>query len=350
MKAQKILHMHFGKEGGAERFFVNLVRAFGERGMEQRFVVRPGRLWRGEIEGLGPVTEHHYRRLSLTTPLLTWRTHRMIRQWQPDVIMAWMSRASRLIPDYPGAVKLTRLGDYPRHLRHFRHNDVIVPNTPGIAEACRALGWTRPLRVISNFPREVEIAPVARRELDTPEDAFVIAGSGRFVGRKGFDTLIRAAARVPDAWLWLVGEGDKKAELQALAEEAGIADRTRFTGWVDEPMNFVAAASVFVMPSRHEPLGNVILEAWQASVPVVSTRSEGPSWFVRDGEDALLCDIGDDAGMADAIMRLRGSPKLGKSLAEAGRKRLAAEFTRERVVDAYMDLFQGEFRNAGADH
>jgi hypothetical protein len=95
MTARKILHMHFGKEGGAERFFVNLVRAFGERGMEQRFVVRPGRLWRGEIEGLGPVTEHNYRRLSLTTPLLTWRTHRMIRQWQPDVIMAWMSRATR---------------------------------------------------------------------------------------------------------------------------------------------------------------------------------------------------------------------------------------------------------------
>jgi glycosyltransferase involved in cell wall biosynthesis len=104
------------------------------------------------------------------------------------------------------------------------------------------------------------------------------------------------------------------------------------------------------MPSRHEPLGNVILEAWQADVPVVSTRSEGPSWFVRDGEDALLCDIDDDTRMAEAILHLRDDPALRDRLVKAGRARLDAEFTRDRVVDAYMDLFNGEFGDAGPDH
>lgn len=350
MTGKKILHMHFGKEGGAERFFVTLVQAFQDRGMDQRFVIRPGRLWREEVAALGPVIEHNYRRLSLTTPLLTWRVRRMVRRWQPDVIMAWMSRSTRLIPDHPGAVKLTRLGDYPRHLKYFRHNDVIVPNTPGIAEHCRALGWTRPIRVISNFARDVAITPVDRAALDTPADAFVIAGSGRFVRRKGFDTLIRAAARLPGAWLWLIGEGEKRAEMEALVAELGIADRTRFTGWVDDPMNLVAAASVFVMPSRHEPLGNVILEAWQAGVPAVSTRSEGPSWFLRDGTDALLCDIDDDAGMAAAIGRLRADPALATALVAAGRQSLAARFSRDAVVDAYMEVFNGRFGDADADH
>lgn len=347
---KKILHMHFGKEGGAERFFVNLVRAFADRGMEQRFIVRPGRLWRDEIADLGPIWENNYRRLSPLTPILRWRTNAMVRKWQPDVIMAWMSRSSRLIPNYPGAVKLTRLGDYPRHLRHFRYNDLIVSNTPGIAEACQKLGWDKPLKVISNFPRPVSIAPVSRAAMGTPEDAFVIAGSGRFVGRKGFDTLLRAAAGLPGAWLWLMGEGEKRAELEALAAQLGIAERTRFTGWVDEPMNYVASASVFVMPSRHEPLGNVVLEAWQAGVPVVSTRSEGPSWFIRNGQDALLCEIGDAAGMAGEIARLRDDPDLGARLVAAGRQRLAAEFTAERVVDAYIDVFNGKFRDENADH
>lgn len=344
MSGRRILHMHFGKEGGAERFFVNLVQGFAERGMEQRFIVRPGRIWRDEIAALGPITENHYRRLSLSALLLTWRTHRMVREWRPDVIMAWMSRSSRLIPDYAPAMKLTRLGDYPRHLRHFRHNDAIVANTPGIAEKCRALGWTGELRVISNFPREAEIAPVSRAAMDTPEDAFVIASAGRFVNRKSFDVLIRAAARIPGAWLWLMGDGELRAELEALAAELGIAGRTRFTGWVDEPMNYVASASVFVMPSRHEPLGNVILEAWQAGTPVVSTRSEGPTWFVRDGEDALLCDIGDAGGMAAAIGRLRTETALGSRLAEAGRARLAAEFARGPVLDAYEELFDRKKR------
>ena len=339
MSGRKILHMHFGKEGGAERFFVNLVQAFDERGMEQRFVVRPGRIWRDEIARIGPITENHYRRLSLTTPILTWRTHRMIRRWQPDVIMAWMSRSSRLIPDYPPAVKLTRLGDYPRHLRHFRHNDAIVANTPGIAEKCRRLGWTGDLRVISNFARHVTLAPVTRAEMNTPEDAFVIASAGRFVRRKSFETLVEAAAKITGAWLWLMGDGEERAALEALTERLGIAARTRFTGWVDEPMNFIASASVFAMPSRHEPLGNVILEAWQTGVPAVSTRSEGPSWFIRDGEDALLCDIGDAAGMAAVITRIRDEPGLGERLAVAGRGRLEAEFAKGPVVDAYEALF-----------
>ncbi|NKX44722.1 glycosyltransferase [Roseicyclus persicicus] len=342
MTGKKILHMHFGKEGGAERFFVNLVHAFGEAGMEQRFITRPGRLWRDEIADLGPIIENHYRRLDPSSLWLTWRVRRMVRDWRPDVIMAWMSRSSRLIPDWPGAVKLTRLGDYPRHLRHFRHNDVIVANTPGIAERCRELGWTRPLHVVSNFARQVEVRPVARADHGTPEDAFVIAGSGRFVGRKGFDTLVRAAAAVPGAWLWLAGAGEREAELKALAADLGILPRTRFFGWVDEPMHYVAAADVYVMPSRHEPLGNVILEAWHARVPVVSTRSEGPSWFATDGQDALMVDIDDVTAMAAAIARVREEPGLAQRLVAGGAATLEAKFTRARVIEHYMDLFDGK--------
>src|SRR2546421_743554 len=71
VSAAKILHMHFGKEGGAERFFVSLATAFAERGMEQRFVIRPGRMWRDEVAALGPVIENHYRRLSVSALFLT---------------------------------------------------------------------------------------------------------------------------------------------------------------------------------------------------------------------------------------------------------------------------------------
>ena len=341
MTARKILHMHFGKDGGAERFFVNLVNAFGERGFEQQFAIRPDRVWKPEIAHLGPIHENHFRWLSLSRPFFVWKIRRLVKTWKPDVIMAWMSRSSQLIPNDSHAVKLTRLGDYPRHLRHFRNNDCIVSNVPGIAERCRELGWTRPLHVISNFPREVTPVAIDRASLSTPEDAFVISGVGRFVGRKGFDTLVEAAAAVPGAWLWLVGDGDKRAELETMVAERGLAERTRFIGWVDEPMHYVAASDVFVMPSRHEPLGNVVLESWHAGIPTVSTRSEGPSWFVADGEDALMCDIGDAAGMAAAIARIRDDRALAARLVAAGRAKLEAQFTKARVVDQYVDLFNG---------
>jgi glycosyltransferase involved in cell wall biosynthesis len=341
VNARKILHFHFGKEGGAERFFINLAKALRERQLEQRFVIRPGRSWLGDLAALGPVIQNNYRRISLSSLFLTWRVRQLVRDWRPDVIVAWMPRAARLIPRNAPAVKLTRLGDYPRHLRHLRNTDCIVSNVPGIAEHCRRLGWSRPIKIISNFPREVTPVPVDRAALGTPRHAFVISSSGRFRHRKGFDTLIRAAAKVPGAWLWLIGDGPGRPALEALAAEVGIVDRTRFTGWVDEPMHYVAAANVFVMPSRHEPLGNVILESWHTGIPTVTTRSEGPSWFVADGKDALMCDVDDVDGMAAAIARIRDDSSLAQQLVANGRAKLQAGFTKERVIGQYLDLFNG---------
>ena len=338
----KVLHIHFGKDGGAERFFVNLAQAFGERGVEQRFIIRPHRAWRGEIEGLGVLMENNYRRLSLSSLLLEWRLCRMLQRWRPDAIMAWMPRAARLIPDWPEAVKLTRLGDFPRHLTHFRRCDALVGNVPGIGDRCKALGWTKPVFTITNFPRRVVARPVMRAEFDTPEDAFLISGAGRFVPRKGLDLLIRMVARIPGAWLWLIGDGQERTALEALAREVGVAGRTRFTGWVEEPIHYIAATDVFGMPSRHDPLGNVILEAWQAGVPVVATRSEGPTWYMIDGTNGALVDIDDLDAFTARVDQLRNDRTLADALAAGGRARLEDMFSRDRIVGRYLALFAGD--------
>lgn len=344
----KILHVHFGKDGGAERFFVSLAQALGEREIEQRFVIRPRRAWRAEIEALGPIIENHYRYLSPLRLLLIWRLRRMLRKWKPDVIMAWKPRGARLTSCWPGAVKLARLGDFPRHLKHYRDCDALVGNLPGIGDRCKELGWTRPVRIITNFPPGITARPMVRTVLDTPEGAFLISGAGRFVPRKGFDLLIRAAARIPDAWLWLIGDGEERPALEALTREVGMTDRTRFTGWIDEPIHHIAATDVFGMPSRHEPLGNVILEAWQARVPVVATRSEGPSWYMADGENGVLVDIDDLDAFAAAVGRLQRDRAFAEKLIAGGRARLEKMFSRDRIVDQYLDLFAGDLTGGEA--
>ena len=63
--ACRVLHFHFGKEGGAERFFVNLATAFKQRGVEQKFFIRPNRTWEQDIAKLGPITKTNFRHLSL---------------------------------------------------------------------------------------------------------------------------------------------------------------------------------------------------------------------------------------------------------------------------------------------
>jgi glycosyltransferase involved in cell wall biosynthesis len=340
----KVMHFHFGKDGGAERFFTHLVNAFARRDIEQISVIRPDRAWRPDIAGVSRIVESHFRNLSLDRVLLPMKVMRMAKAERPDAIMAWAPRASELMPAYDGCIKISRLGDYPLRLSYFRNTDVIVCNTPGIADQVRKLGWDRRVEVISNFTNTEKVAPIDRAAFDTPAGVPLVMSMGRFVRRKGFHTLIDAVARLPDTWLWLAGEGEEREALEAQARERGVLDRTRFLGWLQDARPHVAAADIFVMPSNHEPLGNVILEAWAQGRPVVSSRSEGPLWFMRDGENGLLCDIDDDGGLAAAIAGIQSDAQLARSLAEGGHRTLMAQFSEEAIAGAYIDLFRSRGR------
>ena len=338
----KVIHFHFGKDGGAERFFVNLANALNERGIEQKFIIRPGRAWRDEISDCGEIIEKHYRRVSLSQFWLQRRVNQLLRDFKPDALLSWMPRASRLIPPYPQAIKIARLGDFPKKIDHFKNCDVIIGNVPGIGERCRNLGWDKRVEILSNFPRELSPEPVSRKSMNTPDDAFVISSAGRFVHRKGMDMLIRSVAKLDNAWLWLVGDGRELDNLKTLARQVGLNDRLRFTGWQSEPAPFLAASDVFCMPSRHEPLGNVVLEAWKLGLPVVSTRSEGPSWFMRDGENGLLVGIDDVDAMSQAFRRLRSEKGLSDQIIKGGTSSIDNEFSKKVITDQYIDLFSGK--------
>lgn len=333
----RLLHLHFGKDGGAERFFVKLAGGLARRGVAQAAFIRPGRAWRAELPGSLQVLEGVPRALNL--PWMAWRRDRLLRAFRPDGILAWMPRAARFHPASPGVTRATRLGDYPDDLRSFGRTDVLVCNTPGIAEHVRRLGWTRRVEVISNFSPVVPAAPVGRASHGTPPEAFLVVGVGRLVPRKGFDTLIRALASVDQAHLWLVGEGGEEARLRALARELGIAERVRFLGWQDQPAPFLAAADAVALPSIHEPLGNGILEAWALGKPVVAAASEGPSWVVADGRDGLLHPPGDVAALAAALRRLRDEPGLAARLRAGAASTLASRFSEAAVCQSYLDLF-----------
>jgi len=334
------MHFHFGKDGGAERFFVHLVNALARRNVEQSAIIRPNRIWRKDMPASVRISESNFRNLSLDRILLPLRVAINARLARPDAIMAWAPRASELMPNYKGCIKISRLGDYPTNLRYFKNSDILVCNTPGIAEHVRELGWTRGIEVISNFTSTGRVAPIERAAFDTPADAPVVMSMGRFVPRKEFALLTAAVAKIPGVYLWLAGEGEEMENVKKVAADLGVTDRVRFLGWQKDTRPFVAAADIFVMPSNHEPLGNVILEAWAQSKPVVSSRSEGPSWFMRDGDNGLLVEIGDTDGFAQAIERLINNPALAEKVTAGGRETLMKQFSEDAVANAYLELFK----------
>jgi glycosyltransferase involved in cell wall biosynthesis len=336
----KVLHIHFGKDGGAERFFVNLANALHDRGVEQRMLIRPDRSWRKDIEACGPIYEGIFRRISLSRFVLSFRLRRILNEFRPDVIMSWQLRASRFMPNYPKARRISRLGDYPEHLGYYTNSQTLVCITPDIAAKVKELGWTRAVDVIPNFTRSKPATPVQRSVLQTPDDAFVVLGMGRFVKRKGFDTLIRAVAKLEGAYLWLLGDGPERLSLESLAREMGLADRVRFPGWQTNAYAYLAAADAFAITSLHEPLGNVCFEGWGAGVPTVSTLAEGPSWVMTHDKDALMVNCGDAEALAAALQRLQGNAPLRASLVAGGRQTLNDRFSEEVITRQYLQLFE----------
>ncbi len=338
---RRIFHIQPGTDGGTERFFVTLSDVFAGRGIEQGFAIRPGRAWRHEVEGFGAIREGQFLRRTPRGMFDLWRLHRAIRAFQPDVIMAWRAPAARLIPRDVVAAKIVRLGDYPRHVRHFAGLDAVVCNNPSIARHIKGLEWQGDTPIISNFSRPVAGAPISRAELDTPGGAFVVCGAGRFTKVKGFDLLIEAVAQLEGVYLWLVGDGPEAEALLWQAEDLGVSDRVRFAGWREDPTEVISAADAFVLPSRDEPLGNALIEAWRVGVPSVASMTDGPKWYAEDGRDALLVPVGDAGAIAAGLRRLMGNVGLRERLVDGARETLSRRFDRNGVVDAYLQLFDG---------
>ena len=99
-------------------------------------------------------------------------------------------------------------------------------------------------------------------------------------------------------------------------------------------------------PSRREPFGNVVLEAWGYGVPLVAAASTGPAWLVRDGEDAILAPVDDVAALAAGIRAVLDSSELRKTLVRNGKRRIAEEFSEPVIVARYVALLEDVAKRA----
>ncbi len=197
------------------------------------------------------------------------------------------------------------------------------------------------------IPNGVELSqptpvPPARPTV-LPDGPYILA-LGRVVRKKGFDLLVEAFARMDaarrNADLVIAGTGEALGDLRRQAADLGVADRVHFIGRLDrdEVAGAMAAAELFVMPSRLEPFGIVILEAWRAGTAVVATDRGGPPELVRDGQDGVLVDPFDGPEFAATLERLLGDDELRRSVARAGRARVAS-FAWSAVADHYRHVY-----------
>ncbi len=324
-------------DGGAETFFLSTIEALAARGVSQAAFLRrhEGRLTRLQALGVATATAPFAGAVDFVTgPLF----HRFARRQQPQAVLTWMARASWQIP--PGAYrKVGRVGGYYK-IKYFRTCDHILAIAPHLADHMVAQGWPRDrVTVIPNFPMvDPAAVPIDRASVDTPPDVPVILALSRLHRVKAIDTLLQAMTAVPDAYLWLAGDGPDRAALERLCGELGLTPRVRFLGWRPDRSNLLAAADIVVFPSRVEPLGTVVVEAWASGKPLVATRAAGPAWLVRDGETGLLAPVDDVAALAARLRLVADDPALRAALAAAGRREVAERYGVRPLLDAYLEV------------
>jgi glycosyltransferase involved in cell wall biosynthesis len=323
--------------GGAELFFERMTTALARGGQEvlpliRRDAARDARL---RAEGLEPVSFRFGGPLDILTRR---RLRRELAGFRADIAIAWMSRAAAHLPTGPGAT-VGRLGGY-YDLKYFRSCRYLVGNTHGIVDYITGTGFPRERTAyLPNFVDDFSgTDPADRAAMGVPEDAPLMLGLGRLHAVKGFDTLIRAAALLPDTYCVIAGEGPERPSLQRLIDQLRLTERVKLLGWRHDSGALLKAADIFVSSSRHEPLGNMVLEAFSAQTPVLAARAEGPTEIIRPGEDGLLVPVNDPDALAKGAKTLLGDVRLRVKLSLRARQRFMEEFSEKTVVAAWLEF------------
>lgn len=342
----KILQVMAGAaQGGAETAFVDMCIALHESGEELEIVTRhnPARETRLRAAGL---KVHVLPFGGFVDIFTTLRLRKIIRAFKPHIVQTWMSRAAQKTPAWsqaegiPRYLIVSRLGGYYK-ASHFGQTDYYSTITPDIRRHLIESGLPEyKIRHINNFAElESTSAPLDRASLDTPAEAPLLLALGRLHKAKALDVLMQAVAGIPEAYLWIAGEGPDRELLQDECKRLGLTDRVRFLGWRDDRAALFATADICVFPSRYEPFGTVFVQAWAQRVPLVTTASDGPRQYVRDGEDGLMVPIDDVEALRAAIRRVIDDKALRATLIENGFKRYRAEFTKDKTLAAYLSYY-----------
>ena len=347
--------------GGAERVMVNLARGFYDQGINVDLVLAKAEgPYLSEVPAGVRVIDLHSSRVLFSLPGLV----RYLRRERPQSILSAMDHANivviwaRKLSGVPCRVIVSVHSTLSRALTNnpnlrgylmpnlirifYPWADTVVAVSNGVAEDFANI--TRlpreSIKVIYNPIVTPELLEKAKEVVEhpwfLPGEPPVILSVGRLTKAKDYPTLIRAFALVRrkyPARLMILGEGEERAKLEALAQELGLQDDISLPGFVDNPYAYMARAAVFVLSSAWEGFGNVLVEAMAVGTPVVATGCpSGPAEILEGGKWGKLVPVGDANAMAQAILSTLSGQEVKMDF-----QNRALKFTIERITKYYLE-------------
>jgi len=326
--------------GGAERSFVDLTNALAAQGHEVLAIGDARGVALAALDDAPALTRFALRCYGTWDRLAEHAMRREMSRFDPLVVHAHLARAAHLAGRAAHALGRPTLAKTHNlvNLKYYQHIDCLVPTT--LAQERYLLAHGTAAQAIERIPNFSRVAAV---EQVPPAGGppWRIVALGRFVAKKGFDTLLEAFARLRaagvEATLEIGGDGPERARLERDIARHGLAAAVRLRGWIDDVPTFLDGASLFVLPSRDEPFGIVLLEAMARGVPIVATRTQGPLEILGDAAASLV--DADDAPALAAAMRasLAGT---GRGHAERALARYRDDYSAAVVVARYAALYE----------
>lgn len=354
------------RPGGAERLHIHLAQAWLQRGIAVDFVLQQAR---GELLAHIPPDA---RIIDLSAPRVrraAWPLRNYLREERPDGLLAAMwpltvigplaaqlaAFKGRLVVSEHEPISLSYAARGRLHNSlmavsmhaSYRLADARVGVSGGVADdMARLSGMDRiHFNVIHNPAATGQVcstAYVMPSGLEGRSGPILLA-VGTLKSVKRHDLMIRAFARLshPDATLCILGEGPERAALESLITSLGLKDRVLLAGYQPDPAPWYAHADLFLLSSDYEGFGNVIVEALEHGLPVVSTNCpSGPREILEDGKYGTLVSVGNVGALAQAM-----DEALSREHDRVKLQRRAQDFSVEKAADAYLDLLLPGWRN-----
>ena len=267
--------------------------------------------------------------------------------WVPQALLATRRRNIPVVVTVRQDLKLARVRQYRLDQAGF----VVTVSNAARDVLIRAGVPAERVRTIytgvdpDRFSPEYDGTPV-RKQLGIPTEAPVIGCLANVLEIKGYDILLEAFADVvkvyPTAHLLIVGRDSSAygAEMHALANRLGVAERTHFVGFQADVRQYIAAMNLVVLPSRSEALGLALLEAMAMGKAVVASAVGGIPEIVADGVTGKLVSPEDPAALSRTIIELLFHPERLIEGGRQGRKRIHSAFTVEAETQALESIYR----------
>jgi glycosyltransferase involved in cell wall biosynthesis len=295
-----------------------------------------------------------------------WHSLWQAREFKPDIVhiffgvpdgpIGWALKRAYGLPylislrgaDVPSD-EVKRFAKHYKVLRPFisrlwRDADALVAVSNGLRSYAHETAPDLPIEVIPNAIELSVFTPPRSRQHDGPIRLLFV---GRFNAFKNVETLLEAAnclkeRGIDNFELQLVGDGERRANLERLTAEKGLTRHVRFLGWVDRQtiVERYRQADLFVTATTWEGMPNTVLEGMACGLPVVASRASGLDQLVQDGVNGYLVDLNNPAALADRLAELIDNPYERRRMGKESRRIAEQEFAWEYITEQYVGIYK----------